>query len=106
MSKPLTITSLKFFLDVAETCDEFGLSISSGKRDEEYNSLVAGHPKSRHLDWDAWDLVTVGNNIRAAFSHLKAKGYYGYVKTAGMRNGVKVWQIHIQRLPPRKGIQQ
>ena len=97
------IERLKFFLDIVQVVEFYNLSISSGKRSIRYNELVDGHPLSRHLDWDAWDLVTHDErDAKNAFEDLKRMNYYGYVREAGERKMVKIWQIHCQRIAPRK----
>ncbi len=106
---------IEFLFDVMSVVDKYGLSISSWKRSEEYNQLIGGHPESRHLTWDALDLVKAAVDVTPpmargicenAFGELKKKGYYGYVRAAGTRrkSGVqtKIFQIHIQRQKPRK----
>lgn len=113
---------LTFIGDVMFVCEHHGLSVSSWYRHPAHNAVVGGHPKSRHLTWDAFDLVKPAvelkkgqlvpmeakrarSAVEAAMTFLKGCGYYGYTghherKVNGKR--FRVYTLHVQRQAPCK----
>ena len=81
-----------FAISVLTVCQRHQCSITSWFRTPARNNLVDGHPASRHLTADAFDIVPdVQSESPKIVRAIQALGYYALIEPH---------HIHIQRIPP------